>query len=201
VSFVILCVSHENQRRLSTLRRSEFRCFQVHCISCIWCETVYAGSHWRRESAGHNDRRIRAKFVSGCTWLVRDLCVRAQHASILSHAGLILVAGLRKFPKHEHIGGEQFLVLEGTFKDQFGEYSAGSYVRNPIGSAHAPWVDDDGCTIMVKLLQMADTGEGTSPLCVNLDKAKVHNRKVKDNGTVVICMPTGKLVKLQKCGG
>jgi quercetin dioxygenase-like cupin family protein len=71
------------------------------------------------------------------------------------------------FPEHEHIGGEEFLVLEGTFKDQFGEFPAGTYVRNPIGSKHAPWVDADGCTIWVKLLQMADTGGGTDPLHVD----------------------------------
>ncbi len=73
-----------------------------------------------------------------------------------------------RFPEHEHIGGEEFIVLKGTFKDQFGEFPAGTYVRNPIGSKHSPWVDDDGCVIMVKLLQMADTGEGTTPLHVNL---------------------------------
>lgn len=73
------------------------------------------------------------------------------------------------FPEHEHIGGEEFLVLKGTFKDQFGEFRAGTYVRNPIGSKHSPWVDEDGCVIMVKLLQMADTGEGTTPLHVNFE--------------------------------
>jgi len=77
------------------------------------------------------------------------------------------------FPEHEHIGGEEFLVLDGTFKDQFGEFPAGTYVRNPIGSKHAPWVDDDGCTIFVKLLQMAETpGEGTKSLHVTCSKEK-----------------------------
>lgn len=61
------------------------------------------------------------------------------------------------FPEHEHIGGEEFIVLRGTFKDQYGEFPAGTYVRNPIGSKHSPWVDEDGCVIMVKLLQMAET--------------------------------------------
>jgi len=75
-----------------------------------------------------------------------------------------------KFPEHEHIGGEEFLVLEGTFKDQFGEFKQGTYVRNPIGSKHAPWVDADGCTILVKLLQMAETGEGIVPLHVDFTK-------------------------------
>ena len=89
-----------------------------------------------------------------------------------------------KFPKHTHIGGEEFLVLTGTFKDQFGEFPAGTYVRNPIGSEHAPWVDDDGCTIMVKLLQMADTGEGTTPLHVNLEKAKIESGRTTSFGTM-----------------
>ncbi|CAB9529615.1 expressed unknown protein [Seminavis robusta] len=65
-----------------------------------------------------------------------------------------------KFPKHTHIGGEEFLVLKGTFKDQHGAFPAGTYVRNPIGSEHAPWVDGDGCTIMVKLLQKQRTASG-----------------------------------------
>lgn len=74
-----------------------------------------------------------------------------------------------KFPAHEHIGGEEFIVLRGTFKDQHGEYPAGTYVRNPIGSEHAPWVDDDGCTILVKLLQMSETDHLTQPLYIKFD--------------------------------
>ncbi|KAL3922112.1 MAG: hypothetical protein SGILL_002380, partial [Bacillariaceae sp.] len=85
-----------------------------------------------------------------------------------------------KFPMHEHIGGEEFLVLEGTFKDQHGEFGAGTYVRNPIGSKHEPWVDEDGCTIMVKLLQMAETGEGVEPLHVHYDdEAESKEKKIQ----------------------
>lgn len=90
-----------------------------------------------------------------------------------------------KFPQHTHIGGEEFLVLEGTFKDQFGEYPAGTYVRNPIDSQHAPWVDEDGCTIFVKLLQMAETGEGTTSLHVNLDQAKDKDGVKMEFGTLL----------------
>ena len=93
------------------------------------------------------------------------------------------------FPKHEHIGGEEFLVLKGTFKDQFGQFPAGSngyYVRNPIGSEHAPWVDEDGCTIMVQLLQMAETeGEGKDPLHIDLGKEKTVRGKSVVYGTVL----------------
>jgi len=57
------------------------------------------------------------------------------------------------FDSHEHLGGEEFLVLEGTFSDQYGDFGPGTYVRNPIGSEHKPHTAD-GCTIFVKLWQM-----------------------------------------------
>ena len=56
------------------------------------------------------------------------------------------------FPQHRHPGGEEFLVLEGVFQDETGDYPAGSYVRNPPGSAHAPG-SEPGCVIFVKLWQ------------------------------------------------
>lgn len=59
------------------------------------------------------------------------------------------------FPHHRHPGGEEFLVLEGNFRDETGEFPAGSYVRNPPGTGHAPG-SDEGCTIFVKLWQFRD---------------------------------------------
>ncbi|MGQ3177762.1 MAG: cupin domain-containing protein, partial [Blastomonas fulva] len=35
------------------------------------------------------------------------------------------------FPPHTHGGGEEFIVLDGVFQDEHGDYPAGSYVRNP----------------------------------------------------------------------
>lgn len=57
-----------------------------------------------------------------------------------------------RFPRHTHPGGEEFLVLEGTFEDENGGYPAGAYVRNPPGTSHAP-SSTDGCIIFVKLWQ------------------------------------------------
>ncbi|MBC7939886.1 MAG: cupin domain-containing protein [Chitinophagaceae bacterium] len=57
-----------------------------------------------------------------------------------------------RFARHVHGGGEEFLVLDGTFNDERGDYPAGSYVRNPPGTAHAPF-SRDGCTLFVKLWQ------------------------------------------------
>lgn len=62
------------------------------------------------------------------------------------------------FSEHEHSGGEEFFVLEGVFSDQSGDFPAGSYVRNPIGTRHTPH-SDDGCTIFVKLQQFAKDDE------------------------------------------
>lgn len=61
-------------------------------------------------------------------------------------------AGAR-FPEHEHPGGEEILVLEGIFADEHGTYPAGTYLRNPLHSQHAPY-SQEGCLIFVKLRQM-----------------------------------------------
>ena len=57
------------------------------------------------------------------------------------------------FAAHSHAGGEEILVLEGTFSDETGDHPAGTYLRNPPGSSHAPF-STEGCTILVKLRQM-----------------------------------------------
>ncbi|UTW58918.1 cupin domain-containing protein [Kordiimonas sp. SCSIO 12603] len=56
------------------------------------------------------------------------------------------------FSAHTHTGGEEFIVLDGVFQDEHGDYPAGSYVRNPPTSSHTPR-SDEGCTIFVKLWQ------------------------------------------------
>ena len=58
------------------------------------------------------------------------------------------------FAPHTHGGGEEFLVLDGVFTDESGDFGPGMYVRNPPGSSHTP-SSAQGCTIFVKLRQMA----------------------------------------------
>ena len=57
-----------------------------------------------------------------------------------------------KFSAHTHTGGEEFIVLEGVFQDEHGDYPAGTYVRNPPTTSHTPGAKE-GCTIFVKLWQ------------------------------------------------
>ena len=56
------------------------------------------------------------------------------------------------FPRHTHTGGEEFVVLDGVFQDEHGDYPAGSYIRNPPGTSHVPGAKG-GCTIFVRLWQ------------------------------------------------
>jgi quercetin dioxygenase-like cupin family protein len=56
------------------------------------------------------------------------------------------------FSPHTHSGGEEFLVLDGVFQDEHGDFPAGCYIRNPPGSAHRPG-SEPGCVIFVKLWQ------------------------------------------------
>ncbi len=65
-----------------------------------------------------------------------------------------------RFPQHTHPLGEEIYVLEGVFSDESGDYPAGSYLRNPPGSAHAPF-SEQGCLIFVKLNQFAETDTET----------------------------------------
>ena len=70
----------------------------------------------------------------------------ARATSIVRYA-----AGSR-FDRHVHDGGEEIFVLQGVFSDERGDYPAGTYLRNPPGSAHAPF-SRDGCILFVKLRQ------------------------------------------------
>ena len=54
------------------------------------------------------------------------------------------------YERHEHNGGEEVLVLEGAYSDEFGDYPAGTWVRSPHGSPHEPYTKDEGALIYVK---------------------------------------------------
>ena len=56
------------------------------------------------------------------------------------------------FSAHTHTGGEEFLVLDGVFQDEHGDFPEGTYVRNPPTTSHTPG-SEEGCVIFVKLWQ------------------------------------------------
>ncbi len=65
---------------------------------------------------------------------------------------IVRYAPKSQFSPHIHGGGEEFLVLEGVFQDEHGDYPMGTYVRNPPTSRHTPG-SESGCVILVKLWQ------------------------------------------------
>jgi anti-sigma factor ChrR (cupin superfamily) len=68
---------------------------------------------------------------------------------------LVRYAPNSSFSPHEHSGGEEIFVLDGVFGDEHGEYPAGTYIRNPIGTKHQPVIGAEGATIFVKLHQFS----------------------------------------------
>lgn len=71
---------------------------------------------------------------------------------------LVRYAPNSHFPHHQHPGGEEILVLSGTFSADDKHYLAGWYLRNPPASGHTPY-SDEGAVIFVKLRQMSPSEE------------------------------------------
>ena len=72
-----------------------------------------------------------------------------------------------QFSPHLHAGGEEFVVLDGVFQDEHGDYPTGSYVRNPPQSSHTPG-SEAGCVILVKLWQFQP--EDRTPVRLNINE-------------------------------
>lgn len=72
------------------------------------------------------------------------------------------------FPHHLHPGGEEILVLSGTFSADNNHYPAGWYLRNPPTSGHQPY-SHEGAIIFVKLWQM--TVDETEHVAINTNDA------------------------------
>ena len=90
--------------------------------------------------------------TAAATWhpgLVPGLSVLPLHESGPEHVALARWAPGTMFKPHAHDGGEEILVLEGTFQDEHGTYPKGSWLRSPHSSRHHPYTEE-GCTIYVK---------------------------------------------------
>lgn len=78
-------------------------------------------------------------------WLdgIGGLKVMPLHSHIHEHTALVKWPKNEHFHTHNHFGGEEIFVLEGTFQDQFGVYPKGSWIRSPHNSQHQPFVEED----------------------------------------------------------
>ena len=78
---------------------------------------------------------------------------------------LVRWAPQTSFPRHRHEGGAEVFVVDGTYFDEHGEYRAGSWVRNPDGSTHAPFTRAQGALLYVKTGHLPPGQAGEAPGC------------------------------------
>lgn len=76
--------------------------------------------------------------------LEREAAETGQVTSVVRYAAN------SRFSPHRHPLGEEIFVLDGLFEDEHGQYPAGTYLRNPPGTTHAPG-STPGCDLLVKL--------------------------------------------------
>ena len=83
--------------------------------------------------------------------LVEGLTVMPLHDFKSEHVALVKWAPHTQFQPHQHWGGEEIFVLDGTFYDEHGSYPKGSWLRSPHLSRHTPFTKEDGALIYVKV--------------------------------------------------
>ncbi|MEX0329026.1 MAG: cupin domain-containing protein [Ruegeria sp.] len=88
------------------------------------------------------------------------------------------------FAAHTHDGGEEYLVLDGVFQDETGDFPVGSYVRNPPTTSHTPSASE-GATILVKLHQFDPD-----------DRTEIR-RSINDTGNVKLFQDAHEDVQVQ----
>ncbi len=62
---------------------------------------------------------------------------------------LVQLAPGTRVAEHDHPGGEEVYVIDGTLADAQGSYEQGTWLRLPHGSRHQPYTEA-GCTLYVK---------------------------------------------------
>lgn len=87
--------------------------------------------------------------------LVRGLTVLPLAEFGTKHTALVRWAPKTRFNPHRHYGGEEILVMEGVFEDEFGKYPAGTWIRSPHMSGHHPF-SIQGCLILVMTGHLLD---------------------------------------------
>jgi len=101
----------------------------------------------------HDDQAQKAINTQTNQWypgMVEGLQVMPLHEYGSEHAALVKWAPDTQFNRHQHWGGEEIFVLEGTFYDEHGTYPKGTWLRSPHLSEHLPYTKEDGATIFVK---------------------------------------------------
>ena len=94
---------------------------------------------------------LRGDSIDWRQGMVPGLKVTSLHQGSTKHTALVRWAPETRFNPHTHVGGEEILVLEGVFRDEYGSYPAGTWIRSPHMSNHRPFTGPEGATILVKV--------------------------------------------------
>ena len=89
---------------------------------------------------------------SPCDGVERTLLERNENSEYAISTTIVEFKPNSFFSEHVHDSGEELFVLEGIFSDEFGDYPAGTYIRNPHNTKHSPF-SKNGCRLLVKLRQ------------------------------------------------
>ena len=77
-----------------------------------------------------------------------EICVLYKDDASGASTALLRYAPGAKVPEHEHSGHEQILILDGSQRDERGEYGPGTLVINPPGSRHSV-ESPNGCLVLI----------------------------------------------------
>lgn len=80
---------------------------------------------------------------------IGGLLVMPLHSFEHQNTALVKWPAGEQFQPHQHFGGEEILVLSGEFRDEYGHYPTGTWIRSPHGSRHNPYVEQE-TVILVK---------------------------------------------------
>ena len=81
---------------------------------------------------------------------IGNLKVSLLHAHNTESTALVWWPKNEVFQPHSHFGGEEIVVVNGTFIDEHGQYPTGSWIRSPHMSKHFPHVKKE-TLILVKV--------------------------------------------------
>lgn len=134
---------HENSL-LDVLDRLDDECReQKRAKNCCFCKKQ-ALPHPIANHINESGKRARWRRISPgicfCNLAVTDDCYSVR---------LIKMAPNAKMPLHNHPGMEITLVLQGGYRDEFGEYQAGDLVIIEENISHNPVADENGCICLV----------------------------------------------------
>jgi len=103
-------------------------------------------AYLNERSAVHSDREPwQASPMKGVDRSMLDrICDEVARATTI-----VRYAPGSAFSAHTHTGGEEYLVLDGVFQDEHGDFPKGTYVRNPPTASNTP-SSEHGANIFVK---------------------------------------------------